>query len=51
MTMQRQRNRARKKWLWIIPVVVLLLSGAAFLVYVEQYYHADEFRVRGIEIR
>lgn len=32
----------RKKWRWMIPVFVLLLAGIAFLVYTEQYYHADK---------
>ena len=42
MAEREKKYSKRKKWLWIIPVFVLILPGIAFLVYTEQYYHADK---------
>ena len=40
--LQEKKNSKRKKWRWIIPIIVILLVVIVFLVYTEQYYHADE---------
>lgn len=42
MDEQEKRYRKRKKWRWIIPVFMLVLTGVVFLLYTEQYYHADQ---------
>ncbi len=42
MNGKRPESRSRKKWLWIIPVCLIVLFGAVFLIYTGQYYHADE---------
>lgn len=41
MTNTEKRRSQRKKWLWIIPISVILLLCIVFLVYAGQYYHAD----------
>ena len=35
-------HSVRKRWLWIIPVSVIIISCVIFFIYVEQYYHSDE---------
>lgn len=37
-----KRQRKPKKRIWLIPIVAILLSIIAFLVYTGLYYHADE---------
>ena len=34
-------EKKRKKWFWSIPIFVILMFCSVFLVYTEQYYHAD----------
>ena len=36
------KNSKHERRRWILPVIVLILAGIAFLVYTQQYYHADE---------
>ena len=42
MVKRNKRYSKRRKWLWFIPAVAILLLSIAFLVYAEQYYRADE---------
>lgn len=42
MTMREKKSSRRKKWLWIIPILSILLICMVFLIYTWQYYHADE---------
>ncbi len=49
MVGQEKKYSKRRKWWWIIPVVVLVLAGIAFLVYTEQYYHADKAAYYALE--
>ena len=39
----------RIKWRWIIPVSAIFLMGMIFLVYTEQYYHADSSALHALE--
>ena len=41
MKNREKGNTVRKKRLWIIPVLVILLSCMIFLIYAGQYYHSD----------
>ena len=49
MTEIEKKYRKRKKWRWIIPVLILILVGIAFLVYTGQYYHADKSAYYSLE--
>ena len=42
MKNREKEKTLRKRKLWIIPVVVIILSYMIFLIYTEQYYHSDE---------
>ena len=42
MVKRDKGQNKRKKWLWITPLAMVLLLCIVFLIYTEQYYHADE---------
>ena len=44
-----KRQRKMKKWIWLIPIAAILLTVIAFLVYAEQYYHADESALEALK--
>jgi len=44
-----KRQRKLKKFIWLIPIVMLLLSIFVFLVYINQYYHADESALEALK--
>ena len=37
---KQQRKQKRKQWVWLVPVSVVVILAAAFLIYTGQYYHA-----------
>lgn len=49
MKRQDKQQSKQKKGLWIIPVVALLSVVIVFLIYVEQYYHADETALEALK--
>ena len=38
-----------KKWIWTVPILVLVLLVGAFFIYTGQYYHADETALSALE--
>lgn len=49
MKKRENKFKVQKKWIWLIPVFVLLSLCMVFLIYTGQYYHADESAYSALE--
>ena len=46
--MKKNRQKLKKR-IWIVPLSVLLILAGCFLIYAEQYYHADAAALSALE--
>ncbi|MBQ4044808.1 MAG: alpha/beta hydrolase [Lachnospiraceae bacterium] len=43
------KKKSIKRLIWLLPIAVLVIAAAVFLIYVEDYYHADALAVQMLE--
>ena len=36
-----EKKKSRKRLIWFLPLLIIVIAAAAFLIYAQDYYHAD----------